>query len=111
MPSKPKRYKPSTGANSGQVGHELLTPIVTFLLKSGLSRAQLASEFRLAIRRASASKLKVVHMDIGEEASGIVNRWLRDPIFLNDFGRPAELPLKGARSISSLARENQSDVS
>jgi hypothetical protein len=100
---------PST--TRAQISRELLGPIATFLFKSGLSRAQLLSEFRLALSRASSSKLKVVHMALGEEAANIVNRWLRDPNYLNNAGRPAELPLRGNRSITTLVKESQSHVS
>ena len=102
---------PTTKTNQTQVGRELLVPIAAFLLKSGLSRAQLLSEFRLAIRRAGGSKLKVTHLQIGEEVSSIVNRWLRDPTFLNTVGRPAELPLRGSRSIAALVRASRANIS
>ncbi len=104
-------YKPTASTNPTQVGRELLAPIAAFLLKSGLSRVQLLSEFRSAIRHASGSKLKVTHIQIGEEVSNIVNRWLRDPKFLNSVGRPAELPLRGSRSIAELVRTSRANTS
>ncbi len=94
-----------------QIGRELLAPIAAFLAKSGLSRTQLLAEFRSALSHATASKLKVTHMKIGEEASSIVNRWLRDPMFLNSAGRPADLTLRGARSITALVKASRMKVS
>ncbi len=111
MPRASNIPMPTRSTSQSEVGRELLAPIAAFLLKSGLSRAQLMSEFRTAIRRASRSKLKVTHMQIGEEASIIVNRWLRDPMFLNKVGRPAELSLRGAPSIASLVKVSQANVS
>lgn len=111
MPRASKALKPISSTVSTQISRELLAPIAAFLIKSGLSGAQLLQECRSAIRRASGSRLKVTHMGIGEEATSIVNRWLRDPIYLNGVGRPAELPLKGTRSIVSLARASRANVS
>jgi hypothetical protein len=108
-PLRPRTSVPST--SSTQVSRDLLVPIVAFLIKSGLPRTQLLSEFRAAVRYASSSRLKVVHMQLGEEASNVVNRWLRDPNFLNNSGRPAELPLRGIRSIAALVKASQTDVS
>ncbi len=100
-----------TSTSSTQIGRELLGPIAAFLIKSGLSQRQLLTEFRSALSHAAGSKLKVTHMRIGEEASSIVNRWLRDPMFLNSAGRPADLSLKGARSITALVRASRVIVS
>jgi hypothetical protein len=111
MPRASKVLRPTGSTNPAQIGRELLAPIAAFLIKSGLSPADLLSEFRSAIRHGSGSKLKVTHMRIGEEASSIVNRWLRDPIFLNSVGRPAELSLKGTRSVTALVRASHTDVS
>jgi hypothetical protein len=111
MPTASKVPKRTSATNATQIRRELLVPIAAFLMKSGLSRAQLVAEFRSAIRHASGSKLTVTHMRIGEEASSIVNRWLRDPMFLNNVGRPAELPLRGRRSITALVRAAHANVS
>jgi hypothetical protein len=111
MPRASKLPKHRASTNSPQIGRELLAPITAFLMKSGLPQGELLSEFRAAIRQASRSKLKVTHMQIGEEASSIVNRWLRDPIYLNSVGRPAELPRKGTPSISTLVRVSNTRVS
>ena len=111
MPKASAVFKSTSTTNPTQVGRELLVPIVAFLLKSGLSRAQLLSEFRSALRHAVGSKLKVTHLQIGEEVSNIVNRWLRDPTFLNTVGRPAELPLRGTRSIAALVTASRANIS
>jgi hypothetical protein len=111
MPKESTVFKPTNSTNPRQVSRDLLAPIAAFLLKSGMSRVQLLSEFRSAIRQASGSKLKVTHLQIGEEVSSIVNRWLRDPKFLNSVGRPAELPLRGSRSIAALVSTSHSHIS
>jgi hypothetical protein len=110
MPRASRAPKPINSAVSAQISRELLAPIAAFLIKSGLSRTQLLADCRSAIRHAAASKLKVTHLGIGEQATSIVNRWLRDPFYLNNVGRPAELPLKGSCSIVSLVRESGSGV-
>ena len=111
MPAVPKPKTPISSVIATQAGHELLTPIVAFLLKSGVSPAQLQAEIRSAIHRASASKLKVSHVSFGHDSTSIVNRWLRDPNYLNKAGRPDELPLNGSRSIESLVEACHTAVS
>ncbi len=88
---------------------DLLLPILTFLRKSGASQSQLLLECRSAIRQAGASKsrLKVVRIGFGYVSSSIVNRWLRDPLFLNRAGQPDDLPVRGGRSIASLLKACQ----
>lgn len=83
---------------------DLLLPILTFLRRSGIPQSRLLLECRSAIRQAGASKskLKVVRIGSGYVSSSIVNRWLRDPSFLNHAGQPDDLPVRGARSIASL---------
>ena len=85
----------------------LIGPIMEFLYKSGFSKSELAAECRSAIKKAGAkpSKLPVTHVEFGKDVIDIVNRWLRDPHYLNKHGRPDELPLAGARSISTLVRD------
>ena len=96
--------KLNAAAAASPDARKLLGPIIAFLFKSGLSQAQLLAECRSAVRRASASKLKIIHVGFAQEGTDIVNRWLRDPAYLNNAGRPDELPLKGDRSIGSLVR-------
>lgn len=85
----------------------LIAPIINFLHKSGYSKKELLAECHSVIRKAGAkqSHLPVVHVEFGKEAIDIVNRWLRDPKYLNRHGRPDELPLLGPRSVSSLVRD------
>jgi|SRR5579862_8923788 len=111
MQNASKARKAITSTDPTQISRELLVPIEAFLIKSGLSRSQLLSEFRLAVKHASSSKLKVIHLALGEDVSSVVNRWLRDPIYLNSAGRPADLPLKGIRSITTLVKASQSRIS
>src|SRR6267142_7063886 len=88
---------------------DLLLPILTFLRKSGIPQSRLLMECRSAIRQAGASKsqLKVVRIGFGYVSSSIVNRWLRDPSFLNHAGQPDDLSVRGVRSISSLLKACQ----
>jgi hypothetical protein len=111
MPSTPKNKNLTTTKSTRQIQSELLIPIMAFLHKSGLSKATLLTECREAIQAASSSKLKVVHVSIGEDLIGIVNRWLKDPMYLNSSGRPDELPLSGKRSVRSLVRASRTKVS
>jgi hypothetical protein len=96
---------------SRQIRRDFLTPVMSLLHRSGIPKAKLLAECRSAIRMASSSKLKIVHVRISHEVTGIVNRWLRDPDYLNSSGRPDELPLKGKRSIGSLVRACSTTVS
>src|SRR5882672_563946 len=88
---------------------DLLLPILTFLRKSGIPQSRLLLECRSAIRQAGASKsqLKVVRIGFGYVSSSIVNRWLRDPSFLNHAGQPDDLSVRGMRSVTSLLKACQ----
>jgi hypothetical protein len=110
-----KQYKGrSLGPEAG--GHirvgDLLKPIIAFLRRSGIPTAELVMEFQTALKKAtqSRSKLKVVHIVIDQEVINIVNRWLRDPAYLNRVGRPDDLPLVGTRSIKSLIKACRAHV-
>ena len=85
----------------------LIGPIVDFLYRSGLSEKQLLTECRSAIHQATTTnrQLHVIHVDFDKDAIDIVNRWLRDARYLNHNGRPDELPLTGARSVTSLVKD------
>lgn len=106
--SKKKKGNPSA-APSAQTSRELLIQIITFLKRSGLSKADLLSECRAAIEHASETKsqLKVVHVGLTQDSADIVNRWLRDPIYLNAAGKPDDLLLKGSRSFTSLVKSHR----
>jgi len=85
----------------------LIGPIINFLHEAGFSKKELLAECHTAVRRVGTkqSHLPVIHVEFGKEAIDIVNRWLRDPKYLNRYGRPDELPLLGARSVSSLIKD------
>lgn len=85
---------------------DLLIPIAEFLHRSGLSHAQLLTEWRSAIKHCSGPKkgVKVVHIGFDELGVTVVSRWLRDPEYLNHVGRPDDLPIRGRRSFSSLLK-------
>ena len=102
----------SVASSPTQNTRELLTTVVTFLRTTGMSQSQLLEEWRAAIRCASdsQSKLAVAHVKSMRDYPDIVNRWLRDPNYLNHVGRPDELPLKGQRSIASLVKTCKSKV-
>jgi hypothetical protein len=91
----------------------LIEPIVGFLYRSGFSKAQLLAECRSAIRAAASTnpQIHVIHVEFGKDAIDIVNRWLRDPRYLNHNGRPDELPMAGVRSVSSLVKDCRVTVS
>lgn len=86
--------------------NDLFSPICAFLLRSGMTKAQLLTEWRTAVLQASAAKprLPVVRIGFEDLASSIISRWLRDPTYLNRVGRPDDLPLRGKRSITSLLK-------
>ncbi len=91
----------------------LIGPIIGFLHESGLSKKSLLAECRAAVQKAGSkvSKIPVTHVAFGKDAIDIVNRWLRDPKYLNRHGRPDELPFAGARSLTSLVRDCRVEVS
>jgi hypothetical protein len=111
MPMKTKPKQALVSRATRQIRRELLTPVMALLHKSGIPKPKLLAECKAAIRSASSSKLRIVHISIGQEVTGIVNRWLRDPNYLNGSGRPDELPLKGKRSIGTLVRACETTVS
>lgn len=96
-------------SSSFPMARDLFVPISAFLLGSGMTKAQLMSEWRAAIRQASqtTSGVKVVRIGFENLASSIISRWLRDPTYLNHAGRPDDLPLRGKRSIASLLKDGQ----
>jgi hypothetical protein len=96
-----------------QDARALLSDVVCFLKHSGLSDEELVEECRAALKRTNAARLrvKVVHIDRAQEGSNIVNRWLRDPAYLNRSGKPADLPIHGVRSVASLIRDCQGSIS
>lgn len=110
--AKPKRRAPNVPMTSHDVS-ALIEPILGFLYQSGFSKKSLLSECRSAVQKAESkpSKLPVSHINFGKDAIDIVNRWLRDPKYLNRYGRPDELPLSGSRSLTSLVRDCRVEVS
>ena len=90
----------------------LLGPIIGFLHGSGISKKEILAECRSAIRKAESKsyKLPVTHVEFGKDAIEIVNRWLRDPKYLNRHGRPDDLPLAGQRSLTSLVDDCRVNV-
>lgn len=89
-----------------------LVPLLAFLTESGLSKDQLLRECRKALESISdkRSRVKVEHVLFTPAAADIVRRWLRDPVYINNVGRPAELSFKGKKSFTSLAKESQSKL-
>jgi len=90
----------------------LIGPIIGLLHGSGISKKEILAECRTAIRKAESKgyKLPVTHVEFGKDAIEIVNRWLRDPKYLNRHGRPDELPLTGPRSLTSLINDCRVNV-
>ncbi|MGH8253105.1 MAG: hypothetical protein ACRES2_03635 [Steroidobacteraceae bacterium] len=91
----------------------LIGPIIGFLHESGFSKKTILAECRAAVQKSGSkvSKLPVTHVEFGKDAIDIVNRWLRDPQYLNRHGRPDELPFAGAKSLTSLVRDCRVEVS
>ena len=85
---------------------DLLIPIVEFLHRSGFTQSDLLAECRSAIQHSTRAKkgVKVVHIGYDQLGLTLVSRWLRDPEFLNHAGRPADLPIRGKRSFSTLLK-------
>lgn len=109
MSRSPKVKKMRRVAPSYPVVRDLLVPISAFLLRSGMTKAQLLSEWSTAIQQASRASpgLKVVRIGFENLASSIITRWLRDPTYLNHAGRPEDLPLRGGKSFTSLLKAGQ----
>lgn len=113
MPRAKGSNNPRAEQLANREARKLLVSVVTFLKHSGLSEAELLAECRLALRPAPRPKrkFKVVHVGSGRDGTNIVNRWLRDPTYLNHAGKPADLPLRGERSVVSLVRACQGSLS
>lgn len=84
----------------------LLSPIVTFLSRSGIPDTELTREFGSALRKAihGAKKVDIKRIGMTDWCSEIVDRWLRDPAYLNAIGKPKDLPLHGKISIAALIK-------
>ena len=97
---------------SQPIVRDLFVPISAFLLRSGMTKTQLLSEWRTAIDQAAQATpgLKVVRIGFDNLASSIISRWLRDPTYLNHAGRPDDLPFRGKKSVTSLLKAGQVTV-
>ncbi len=84
----------------------LLRPIVIFLSRSGIPHADLAKEFDAALRGATQGAKKISIRRIGKThwCTEIVDRWLRDPAYLNAVGKPKDIPLHGKISVEALVK-------
>jgi hypothetical protein len=103
--------RPKTARNSKHTATNpevlaLLRPIVAFLRRSGIAEAELVAEFELALKQAANSHRKVDITRIGTTSScvDVVDRWLRDPAYVNVVGKPRDLPLTGKVSVSALMK-------
>jgi hypothetical protein len=104
-----KRTKPRKQAKPANDNPEvlaLLKPIVAFLRRSGITEAELSAEFQMALKQAASSHQKVDITRIGATSwcADIVDRWLRDPSYVNVVGKPKDLPLTGKVSVSGLMK-------
>ena len=104
-----KTKKHGTNASKPQSNEtvEMFFPLILFLIKSGFSQTTILRQCQTAIRSAARykAKLDVIHIPYRLADSALVNRWLRDPKYLNSAGRPLELPMRGEKSITSLVKE------
>jgi len=84
----------------------LLGPIVAFLSRSGIPDTQLSHEFNAALKGSLRSKNNIFIKRIGATTwcAEIVDRWLRDPVYLNVVGKPKDLPLVGKVSVGALIK-------
>ena len=111
MKKNVRRKSAKSKAPAPPVIGDLLTPIAAFLRRAGNSKPQLMAEWKAAIQKTSRSKreLRVVKIGFEHLGSTTISRWLRDPKYLNHAGRPADLPLKGKTSITTLLKEGGVD--
>lgn len=103
--------KPAAKAERPEVGHdpaELFAPIVGLLLRSGVSETDLTKLFKRALRAASSRRAgpKVYRVETKNLSADLLHRWMRNPKYLNELGKPIDLPLRGSRSVASLMRES-----
>lgn len=94
---------------------ELLAACMTALRGYGLSTARLVRMSKKAAleRRADATSARAV-LDMAQRLADLVAKWGEDPEFLDTSGRPAVLPISGARSSFQVLAEYffpQSDIS
>lgn len=111
MPARPSKSQPEIDRGEQQLeALELLAPLVAFLLASGLSDQDLQEGFSSALLRAkrATTDVKVVRMGsrLGSyhQRAEIIDRWLRNPAFVNKAGKPLDLPLQGKLSIATLVK-------
>ncbi len=72
---------------------------------TGLTRAEVRR------RLAGASRLPPTRSKALDRSARVVAGWLRDPLFIDEFGKPKSLPLKsGNTSFSELVRLHSGDV-
>lgn len=85
---------------------ELFAPLVAFLRASGVSDQQLQDGFSASLSRArrKAKHIEVIRMGSYYRRGEIIDRWLRNPMFVNKAGKPLDLPLMGKLSIATLAK-------
>lgn len=90
-----------------QYVEDLLTPLMTFFHRSGLTDAQIIALCDAALNQGKKirSGPRVTRIGPAHDSSIVVARWLRDPAYLNRAGRPADLPLRGRLSVSSLLKD------
>ena len=109
MTARGKRSLQSSKRSTGQEkleALELLSPLVAFLRASGVSDQNLQDGFSAALDRAkrASNRIEVVRMGAYYRRGEIIDRWLRNPTFVNKAGKPLDLPLNGKLSITSLTR-------
>jgi len=87
---------------------QLLGPIVALLQRSGVSDSELVHGFSLALKKARSSKdtIKVLRLGSYYQRGELTDRWIRDPKYTNAAGKPLDLPIRGATSLASLAKDS-----
>jgi hypothetical protein len=80
--------------------------IVAFFITAGMDEESLMTTVKTSAIKARKYKPSTRFFSVPSTAEliGIVDRWRKDPEYVNSAGRPIDLPLRGALSINSLIR-------
>lgn len=84
----------------------IIDQIVAFFIAAGMDEQTLLATVENAAVKARKCKPSTRFFSVPSTAEliGIVDRWRKDPKYVNSAGRPADLPLRGALSITSLIK-------
>ena len=102
--SSRRKKAPEGGISRDLVAQELLTPILKFLIASGITSDIASDAFDTAWKRAARSKsrVSVVPLANTDLYRDIVAAWVSRPSYLDSSGRPRVLAIRGKKSFSEL---------